>query len=286
MSATFRHLNSAEFDNRLDNLKEIFFDFTKHHTTIAILSSSVQRAELESVYAEMDRIYAKVTRAYRHRMDQLQCERYLVRQSGSLDVEEAAAARKPAKLPATDTRFGPLALSVPKEQPKNTPTTKCIEQPLIGQRAAVDEPNMKPLSSAVVVKSVVQRAPGAQAPARERSRSPLHASSDLRNRLGSGAVPRCQRVQRAQRGQQRPQATPRPTRLQCNACQGPHPMHLCREFLNSLLYERWVTVGKKNLCANCFMPAIATHRCRKAGHCPICGPGKFHNSLLCPYGYY
>lgn len=117
---------------------------------------------------------------------------------------------------------------------------------------------------------------------RERSRSPVligercHAN-DLRQRLTTDAARRTDRT---------PRSGARKGRMACNYCQEPHPMFLCKTFIALPLNVRWEEVKELKLCFNCFMPDIPSHRCRKASNCRKCGPGKYHNSLLCPMGYF
>lgn len=141
-------------------------------------------------------------------------------------------------------------------------------QPSVPQRAAVNNPG-------------VQRTPAAEGrvndrAVRERSRSPLQVrANDLRHRLESG-IRREQRIPRAERFG---------NGLQCNYCQGPHPMYACPSFLALPLKERRSEAKELNLCSNCLLTGHTYEECRR-GPCWRCGRNVYHNSVLCPRSYY
>lgn len=248
MAQSFRTLRYAEIVNRLGDLVKAFEAFTGQHTLMMSLCGQTQRAEQERVFAEIDRIYSKVTQGYRRRIDSLRLDRQLQQQQCSLDFETFCP-----PVEATTTTTGTAGAAT---------TTRSVESPHTTVRAD-DNTNTKMRP-------------------KERSRSPVligerGSVDDLRYRLAANAPRRRDRI---------PRTNTHTNRMACNYCQEPHPMFLCKAFIALPLNLRWSEVKELGLCFNCFMPNIPTHRCRKASHCRKCGQGKFHNSLLCPAGYF
>lgn len=75
--------------------------------------------------------------------------------------------------------------------------------------------------------------------------------------------------------------------LSCHFCCHQHKIFYCSLLRGMELEVREQLIRNRNMCINCLMPIsqLKRHIC-KARSCRRCGPGKFHNSILCTRGYY
>lgn len=238
----------TQLNERIEMVKETFTKFTEQHQEV------VKNCD-KKVFVQQDEYYARIEQIYQHIV---LCLRKLVRTAEAKDAlsqmtsedEQERAGSKPTE----DTRMEFCDSS--SEEAK----TRQSEVTMVPQRDL------------------------------HRFRMPLNTSrarrDDLREKLkrNNEQLDRVNRSINAQRNYSRTIEVSRgaPKRLSCFNCGKFHPMSKCVKFVQLPIQARAERVYELRLCRNCLMPKGDRHRCPpNHKHCRLCGPGTFHNSLLC-----
>lgn len=297
MSPIFRQLTQLEIENRSADLKEVFANFVLHHNTVAACVTQATRADQDQVYIQVERTYTKVIQAYTRRMESLRCEMYVrvlpleptLTTMASYNAIEPTPPNKTtgivfvqssAPLPAA-TATGTIFT----HQVEPTPPTSAVAAHIIPRQLSIPSvaaSTLPPIPPTIVVRQSSEKN-SAETRAdcrRDRSRSPHHStnattrqSNDLRHRIESG-------IRRVQRVPRQPESR---NRLRCNYCGEPHPMFVCKTFLDLTITQRRQEVDELALCTNCLQPSHNANDCAR-GPCRRCKT--YHNSVLCNKAYY